>query len=145
MTDVKKRKKGGGKLTRSEIVTVRLDPKLRYLSELAAYLHLNPVRTGMVVRPEEYPWSSHRAYLGGEAISWLHSEAVLSLFSTNLAQARCQFSEFVGERQADGHQDEFYGKGCMDNRLLGEDRFVETVLELSPRTKYTLLIGQFKT
>ncbi|MDO9011635.1 MAG: hypothetical protein Q7U78_07475 [Gallionella sp.] len=31
-----KRKSGGGKLTRSETVTVRLDPKLRYLAELAA-------------------------------------------------------------------------------------------------------------
>jgi hypothetical protein len=31
-----KRKGGGGKLARSEIVTVRLDPKLRYLAELAA-------------------------------------------------------------------------------------------------------------
>jgi len=36
MTDVKSQKKGGGKLTRSETVTVRLDPRLRYLSELAA-------------------------------------------------------------------------------------------------------------
>jgi hypothetical protein len=31
-----KRKVGGGKLARSETVTVRLDPKLRYLAELAA-------------------------------------------------------------------------------------------------------------
>ena len=30
---------GGGKLSRSETVTVRLDPKLRYLTELAARLH----------------------------------------------------------------------------------------------------------
>jgi len=30
------RKKGGGKLARSETVTVRLDPKLRYLAELAS-------------------------------------------------------------------------------------------------------------
>lgn len=30
------KKVGGGKLTRSETVTVRLDPKLRYLAELAA-------------------------------------------------------------------------------------------------------------
>lgn len=36
MTDQDKRKGGGGKLTRSETVTVRLDPKLRYLAELAA-------------------------------------------------------------------------------------------------------------
>jgi hypothetical protein len=32
----RKRKSGGGKLARSETVTVRLDPKLRYLAELAA-------------------------------------------------------------------------------------------------------------
>lgn len=31
--------KGGGKLSRSETVTVRLDPKLRYLAELAARMH----------------------------------------------------------------------------------------------------------
>lgn len=30
------KKAGGGKLTRSETVTVRLDPRLRYLAELAA-------------------------------------------------------------------------------------------------------------
>ena len=33
---VAKRRRGGGKLTRSETVTVRLDPKLRYFAELAA-------------------------------------------------------------------------------------------------------------
>ncbi len=36
MTEQEKRKSGGGKLTRTETVTVRLDPKLRYLAELAA-------------------------------------------------------------------------------------------------------------
>ena len=36
MADERKRKGGGGKLTRSQTVTVRLDPKLRYLAELAA-------------------------------------------------------------------------------------------------------------
>lgn len=36
MAEGDKRKGGGGKLARSETVTVRLDPKLRYLAELAA-------------------------------------------------------------------------------------------------------------
>jgi hypothetical protein len=39
MGEVEKRKGGGSKLTRSETVTVRLDPKLRYLADLAARLH----------------------------------------------------------------------------------------------------------
>jgi hypothetical protein len=38
MTDTKP-KGGGGRLSRSETVTVRLDPKLRYLAELAALKH----------------------------------------------------------------------------------------------------------
>ena len=36
----------------------------RYLSELVRYIHLNPVRAGIVSRPEDYKYSSHRAYLG---------------------------------------------------------------------------------
>jgi hypothetical protein len=36
MVDCFEKRKGGGKLTRTETVTVRLDPKLRYLAELAA-------------------------------------------------------------------------------------------------------------
>jgi len=36
MPDQKKRQGGGSKLARSQTVTVRLDPKLRYLAELAA-------------------------------------------------------------------------------------------------------------
>ena len=38
----------------------------RYLSELVRYIHLNPVRAGIVTRPEDYQYSSHRAYLGLE-------------------------------------------------------------------------------
>src|SRR5256885_8542398 len=36
----------------------------RYLSELVRYIHLNPVRAGMVARPEDYGYSGHRAYFG---------------------------------------------------------------------------------
>ena len=37
--DDEPKRAGGGKLSRSETVTVRLDPKLRYLAELAARKH----------------------------------------------------------------------------------------------------------
>lgn len=39
MTEQGKRKGGGGKLSRSETVTVRFDPKLQYLASLAARKH----------------------------------------------------------------------------------------------------------
>lgn len=100
-----------------------------YLLELGAYIHLNPVRASMVATPETYPWSSHRAYLGNELIPWLNTDYILSQFSETLSNARRQFVEFVAERSKDGHQDEFYGIGGMDNRVMGEDLFVENVLE----------------
>lgn len=37
-----------------------------YLLACYRYVELNPVRAGMVERPEDYPWSSHRANALGE-------------------------------------------------------------------------------
>jgi putative transposase len=38
----------------------------KYLLTCARYIELNPVRAGMVDRPADYPWSSHRAHARGE-------------------------------------------------------------------------------
>ena len=35
-----------------------------YLLACMAYIDLNPVRAGLVAQPQDYPWSSHRHYLG---------------------------------------------------------------------------------
>ncbi len=57
-----------------------------YLLELVRYLHLNPVRAGMVANPEEYPWSGHRAYLGLEKLPWLTTDWTLAQFGKSVAQ-----------------------------------------------------------
>jgi len=36
----------------------------RYLLACTRYVDLNPVRAGMVARPEDYPWSSYRERVG---------------------------------------------------------------------------------
>ncbi len=36
----------------------------RYLLACMAYIDLNPVRAGLVLQPQDYPWSSHSHYLG---------------------------------------------------------------------------------
>jgi len=100
-----------------------------YLLELVAYLHLNPVRAGMTDTPDAYPWSSHHAYLGRETIPWLQPETTLSLFAPEIGLARQRFARFVAEHLADGHKDEFHGKASIDSRLMGEDHFVEDVLD----------------
>lgn len=53
----------------------------RHLLELVAYLHLNPVRSGLVEHPCRSPWTSHRAYVGLSAPpDWLSMDAVRSAF-----------------------------------------------------------------
>lgn len=52
-----------------------------YMLVLVRYIHLNPVGAGLAPHPAEYPWSSYRAYLGQEHISWLDTGFVLNIFS----------------------------------------------------------------
>lgn len=51
-----------------------------YLMEASRYIHLNPVRAAIVSRPEEYRYSSYKAYLGLEKNNIICSKDVLSLF-----------------------------------------------------------------
>ncbi len=103
-----------------------------YLLELVRYIHLNPVRSGIVRRPEDYPWSGHRVYLGLEIIPWLTTAWVLSMFSGRTDRARRAYREFVEEGKEGGHRGEF-GKGSqMDSRILGDTLFIEKVLGPAP-------------
>jgi REP element-mobilizing transposase RayT len=99
-----------------------------YLVQLAGYLHLNPLRVGMIKGPEDYPWSSCRAYLGMESIPWLTTAPVLAQFSNSLPAARRLFAGFVQASGAEGRRQEFHRGSGKDGRVLGEDHFVEEVL-----------------
>jgi REP element-mobilizing transposase RayT len=104
-----------------------------YLAELVRYIHLNPVRAKMVGVPEEYPWSSHRAYCGEETIPWLTTEFVLNSMSQSESDARHNFQEFVIDAIADGHRQEFHGGSEADSRLLGDDTFADKILDEAER------------
>ena len=48
---------------------------------LLAYLHLNPVRARLVVRPEQADWTSHRCYAGVDSTpGWLTTGELLEAF-----------------------------------------------------------------
>ena len=51
------------------------------LGALVRYIHRNPVRAGIVQRPEDYRWSSHRTYLGSDSIIWITKGTTLALFA----------------------------------------------------------------
>jgi len=52
-----------------------------YAAELSRYIHLNPVRAGIVQHPEDYQWSSYGAYIDqDQSVEWLRSDFILGYF-----------------------------------------------------------------
>jgi len=111
---------------RYKAIVIDLDS---YLLQLTAYLHLNPVRAGMVEFAEDYPWSSHQAYLAKKFIPWLSVEPVLSQLSSRAERARQHFGEFVAAQIDEGYRKEFHGKSGYDSRVYGDDAFVDQALK----------------
>ena len=66
-----------------------------YLVELARYIHLNPVKAGLVKNPEKHQWTSHRHYLTGDGPDFLTTERLLGYFARRKNLARRKFHEFV--------------------------------------------------
>jgi putative transposase len=70
--------------------------KEAHLLELTRYVVLNPVRAGMVTRPERYRWSSYRATAGlAQAPPWLEVRWTLRQFALNAELAVRQYRDFV--------------------------------------------------
>ena len=100
-----------------------------YLLELTRYIHLNPVRAGIAEEPQDYAWSGHRAYLGREEIPWLTTDWVLSQFSKRVSSARRAYGRFIQDGKKGTYQKEYHVGSGTDSRILGDDQFIDRVLE----------------
>lgn len=98
-----------------------------YFLELARYIHCNPVRAGIVKNPDEYPWSSHRAYLGKNTICWLTRELVLSQFASSKNGETELYADYVQQGIGESYRQQFHGVDN-DKRIIGTDHFIEKVL-----------------
>jgi len=97
-----------------------------YAAELARYIHLNPVKVGIVARPEEYEWSSYRYYIGQtEAPAWLRTSFVLAYFGG--AAGKENFREFVNEFREQGSESPL--KGAVAATILGSSEFVKKITQ----------------
>jgi len=64
--------------------------------EAARYVVLNPVRAGLVLRPEDWPWSSYKATAGlAKGEDCLTIGSLLGQFCDDGADAMLKYSEFV--------------------------------------------------
>lgn len=100
-----------------------------YLRELVRSLPLNPARVRTPLSPWQYPWSSHRAYLGEGGPVAVATAPVLAHVHRQLGPARQAYRRLVKDGLAQGHEVKFYD--TVDQRILGDERFVQ---ELTQRT-----------
>ena len=121
----------------------------QYLSELVRYIHLNPVRAGMVNLPEQYQYSGHRAYLGLEPAGIVDVDPVLRHFGARKDVARDRYRQFVAAGMKDGHRKEFYA--VEEGRILGSEEFVDATIHRIGETNREVSItdqrangGEFK-
>lgn len=76
------------------------DPPFRvdadaYLLQLIRYIHLNPLRAGLVRDAADYRWSGHRAYLGYAGPPWLSTDLGFRLLGGDLLRAAAAYRVFV--------------------------------------------------
>ncbi len=79
-----------------------------YFLEAVRYIHLNPVRAGLVATPkelEEYPFSGHAVLAGRREVSWQDAEAVWGRFGSAKGEARERYREFVQAGWGGGHRE----------------------------------------
>lgn len=99
--------------------------KNNYLLNLIRYIHLNPVRAGLVKDPADYKWSSHRIYLGIEESDLVDCDFVLTQFAKTRKRSIKLYEEFVMEWIGEGRKEEFYR--IIDQRFLGDEDFIKDV------------------
>jgi putative transposase len=135
-----------------------------YFLELVRYIHLNPVRAGLVADVaalETDPWTGHSRRMGTINDTWQDVDAVLMRFGQTVDDAALAYRDFVIDGLRRGRRPDLQGGGlrrnhgtwepqvalqrgreswAFDERILGSGTFVEAVLaqhELAASTKTT--------
>ena len=97
-----------------------------YAKELSRYVHLNPVRAGLVSRPEDYTWSSFLCYLGvNRPEGWLETAVVLKLFSDDPQMARKTYQAFVSHAIGKEPLDRI--RNSVKTGVLGSEEFIARI------------------
>ncbi|MRR15544.1 MAG: transposase [Deltaproteobacteria bacterium] len=123
-----------------------------YLTELVRYIHLNPLRAGLVKSLEalhHYSYCGHGSLLCDIKRDWQDTDYVLGYFGKQRSSARKRYDHFVSEGALQGRRDDLMGGGLIrslggwssikkshlegrhiksDERILGDGDFVDSLL-----------------
>jgi putative transposase len=122
-----------------------------YLLELVRYIHLNPLRAGIVSSIDElgqYAWSGHSVLLGNGGLPGQVTEEVLARFGKSVGDSRLHYRSFIEDGIAMGQRNDLAGsrkEGSRENLeamqgtlVLGDENFVAQLLiqtEVEPTPK----------
>lgn len=149
------RRKGHLFQNRFKSIVVEEEP---YFMELVRYIHLNPVRVGVVNSISalaQYPYTGHSVIMGAREYPIQDTESVLERFSGRDLKAKTEYESFIAAGFTQGAREEFQGGGLIrsmgglaklllrddglreaaDERILGGGDFVESVLEICEHVK----------
>lgn len=124
-----------------------------YLLELTRYIHLNPLRAGIVNDVKGlrgYEWCGHSTIMGIVKRPWQDRDTILSYFGNRSEVAMEKYEQFVEDGVKVGDRPDLVGGGLIrslggwsqvlslkragskifsDERILGSSNFVKTVIE----------------
>lgn len=97
-----------------------------YAQELSRYIHLNPVRAGIVGKPEDYQWSSYLYYSGKKkAPKWLTIDFILGYFDERTQVGQRKYVEFVEAMIAQRYENP--SKAAVASSILGGEDFINRI------------------
>ena len=124
-----------------------------YLLELVRYIHLNPIRAGLVTdlkALDKYPFCGHAVIMGKKQSMWQDDLYVLQLFGKKRLTAHSRYKNFVLQGVQKGKRPDLTGGGLIrssggwsaikslrqanihlksDERILGDSDFVDSILK----------------
>lgn len=104
-----------------------------YLLACCRYVELNPVRAGVVAKPDDYPWSSFTQRIGkSTTYPWLDSHPCFDALGTDEARRQSRYRDFVGAVVPAGEWD-LIREAVQRGQLTGQERFVDRVARLVGR------------
>ena len=95
--------------------------KQNYFMELTRYIHLNPVKAKIVECPEDYKWSSYRAYLQRKGDGYIDKDKIREY--TELTPK--EYKEFI--KSSIGDKEDIY-KDLYAGFILGGEKFIKETL-----------------
>jgi len=97
----------------------------RYLLTCTRYVELNPIRSGLATKPEEWPWSSARAHITGDNDILVNSKSLLKMVNK-------PWKDFLLLNDLN-HNKTLFRKHERTGRPLGENSFIEKIESLLDR------------